>query len=291
MKTATSETGVLHATQQASERRFEFGRNWSRFLELLSEERIATAAGSLKRMLEVETLEGQSFLDIGSGSGLFSLAARRLGARVHSFDCDPHSVECTAEVKRRYFRADPQWTVDNASALDENYMRSLGAYDIVYSWGVLHHTGDMWRALDLASIPVVAGGRLFIAIYNDLGSRTARWKRIKRTYNALPGLLTSPFTLVVIAPSELKSALRSALSLRFGDYVNSWRRPSPQRGMSRWRDAVDWVGGFPYEVAKPEEIFDYYRSRGFSLLRIKCGGVGIGCNEFVFVKDGGPLAR
>ncbi len=51
----------------------------------------------------METLAGNSFLDVGSGSGLFSLAAMRLGAdRVHSFDYDPQSVGCTKELKRRF---------------------------------------------------------------------------------------------------------------------------------------------------------------------------------------------
>src|ERR687892_737234 len=105
--------------------RFEFGRNWALFLNLLDDSRIQHAQASLKEMLEVDTLEGRSFLDIGSGSGLFSLVARRLGARVHSFDYDPHSVGCTSELRRRFFPGDPHWTVEGASALDEKYLQSL----------------------------------------------------------------------------------------------------------------------------------------------------------------------
>src|SRR5437667_10895072 len=121
--------------------RFEFGKNWSRFLALLDDVRIVRAEESLKQMLEVDNFEGQSFLDIGSGSGLFSLAARRLGARVHSLDYDPQSVVCTAELKQRYYPGDLEWVVEQGSALDADYLRSLGEFDIVYSWGVLHHTG------------------------------------------------------------------------------------------------------------------------------------------------------
>src|SRR5882724_7526030 len=116
----------LHAAQVAAGERFEFGKNWSRFLALLDETRINTAEASLKQMLEVDSLEGKSFVDIGSGSGLFSLAARRLGARVHSLDFDPNSVACTSELRRRYFSGDSNWTIDEASVLDENYMSSLG---------------------------------------------------------------------------------------------------------------------------------------------------------------------
>jgi SAM-dependent methyltransferase len=236
-------------------------------------------------MLETEDLTGKSFLDIGSGSGLFSLAARRLGARVHSFDFDPHSVACTTELRRRYFPDDESWTIAEESALHREYLTSLGTFDVVYSWGVLHHTGQMWQALDNAGLPVKRGGKLFIAIYNDTGSQSARWKWIKRKYNELPKPLRTPFAALVIAPEEGKSLLRSLLSLRPQDYWRSWTNCDQSRGMNRWRDIIDWVGGHPYEVARPEEIFDFYRTRGFTLARLKCGGVGLGCNEFVFVKD------
>jgi len=275
---------AAHAAEVSRGERFEFGKNWSRFLALLDDERIANAENSLKAMLGLEDLRGKSFLDIGSGSGLFSLAARRLGARVHSFDYDPHCVACTMELKRRYANGDADWRIEEGSALDSDYVRSLGSFDIVYSWGVLHHTGQMWQALDNARLPVAADGLLFVAIYNDTGSQTARWKRIKRTYNNLPRLLRLPFTFIVISPLEMKSLIYHLLTGRMRQYARSWTRSSTERGMSRWRDIVDWVGGYPYEAAAPEEIFDFYRARGFELVKLKAGGVGLGCNEFVFKK-------
>ena len=273
-----------HAIEIAHGERFEFGKNWSRFLNVLDEQRIARAEESLKQMLEVDDLEGKSFLDIGSGSGLFSLAARRLGARVHSFDYDPHSVACTKELRRRYFNNDSAWRIEEGSALDAGYLKSLGAFDVVYSWGVLHHTGDMWRALDNAQLAVKAGGKLFIAIYNDQGSKSARWKWAKKTYNDLPPFLKTPFAIAAMAPEETKAILRSLLSLRPRDYLRSWTSYDQNRGMSRWRDIIDWVGGYPFEVAKPDEIFNFYRARGFQLTRMTCTRGG-GCNEFVFTKS------
>lgn len=276
---------MSHASEIALGERFEFGENWSCFLDVLDDDRIRQAEDSLRKMLDTESLAGQSFLDIGSGSGLFSLVARRLGASVHSVDFDPQSVACTRELRRRYFPDDDSWKVEEGSALDADYLKSLGLFDVVYSWGVLHHTGDMWRALENAQLPVKHGGKLFIAIYNDTGTQAQRWKWIKKTYNRLPRLLRQPFAALMIAPDEIKPALRAVVTLKPQEYVQRWTRYDRNRGMSRWRDIIDWVGGYPYEVATPDEIFDFYYARGFSLTKLKCGGVGLGCNEFVFVRD------
>ena len=278
----------LHASEVAAGERFEFGKNWSRFIELLDDARINSAEVSLQEWLEVKSLEGKSFIDIGSGSGLFSLAARRLGARVHSFDFDPSSVACTTELKRRYFSGDSQWTVQEGSALDPNYLAGLGKFDVVYSWGVLHHTGSLWAALENAQKLVAPGGKLFISLYNDTGSQSSRWKWIKKTYCGLPGFLKVPFAVLVTAPAEIKSFLRSVATLQVGDYVRSWTRYDERRGMSRWRDVIDWVGGYPYEVSTPDETFEFFKSRGFQLTKLNCGKVGLGCNQFVFEKTSEP---
>lgn len=266
---------VIHRTE---DRRFEFGENWSRFLEVISDTRIQKAEESLKQMLKVSTLRDRTFLDIGSGSGLFSLAARRLGARVHSFDYDKRSVACTLNLKRQYCRDDKGWTIEEGSVLDEEYMRSLGQFDIVYSWGVLHHTGAMWQALENAHGAVAPHGRLFVAIYGDQGRSTVYWKHIKQLYVRLPKglklLILWPAFLRLWGPTTIRDFL-------YGKPFQTWRSHVQYRGMSPWRDVVDWVGGYPFEVAKPEEVFEFYRDRGFRLVTLKtCGGLG--CNEFVF---------
>jgi 2-polyprenyl-3-methyl-5-hydroxy-6-metoxy-1,4-benzoquinol methylase len=170
-----------HAQEIKSHERFDFGNNWRVFIETIHEGQIATAEKSLQKMLQTDSLQGKSFVDVGSGSGLFSLAARRLGATVHSFDFDPNSVACTAMLRQQYFRGDAAWTIDEASALDSQYVDSIGRFDVVYSWGVLHHTGQMWKALEHVQRLVAPQGRLFIAIYNDQGSRSRRWLIIKPT--------------------------------------------------------------------------------------------------------------
>lgn len=273
-----------HGREVASGERFEFGKNWSAFLSVLDDGRIDTAVNSLKAMLEVETLEGKTFLDIGSGSGLFSLAARKLGAKVHSFDFDSNSFACTQELRKRYFANDPDWRIEQGSALDPEYVASLGKFDIVYSWGVLHHTGEMWKALENAVTPTKQGGKLFVAIYNDTGNQAKRWHWIKKTYCRLPGFLKTPFAILTILPDETKRFAGSLLRLKPAEYIRSWTHYKGSRGMNHWYDIIDWVGGFPYEVASVDEIFEFYKARGFNLTKVKSGGVGLGCNEFVFEK-------
>lgn len=144
--------------------RFAFGKNWSRFIELLNEERILEAEKSLQEKLGITRLDGKTFLDIGSGSGLFSLAAYRLGATVFSFDYDQDSVSCTQYLKQRYAQNDSRWTVEQGSVLDADFLKKFGKVDIVYSWGVLHHTGNMYQAFANVADLVNDNGRLFISI-------------------------------------------------------------------------------------------------------------------------------
>jgi 2-polyprenyl-6-hydroxyphenyl methylase/3-demethylubiquinone-9 3-methyltransferase len=265
--------------------RFQFGKNWARFLEHLDDERIAEAERSLSDMLGNGALAGRSFLDAGSGSGLFSLAAARLGAtRVHSFDYDPDSVACTAELKRRFFATAPHWTVARGSVLDRDYLRSQGTFDIVYSWGVLHHTGDMWSALANVAESVADAGRLFIALYNDQGRASRRWLRIKRFFNASPAPVRLATVLAVGAYWELRGAVGRASRLENPLPFATWRRKKRDRGMSPWHDLVDWVGGYPFEVAKPDDVLAFCRERGFVLTRLVTCGPGHGNNQFVFAR-------
>lgn len=260
-------------------KRFAFGRNWARYQSLLTEERILAAEESLRKLLLLRSLEGKSFLDIGSGSGLFSLAARRLGATVYSFDFDKDSVACTLALREKYFPGDDGWQIDQGSILESDYIESLPKMDIVYSWGVLHHTGDMWTALDLAAKPLRQDGLLAIAIYNDQGIKSTIWKKIKAFYcsgsfgKRVCQLVFLPlffFARILIDLSELKNPLKS-----FREYDKDGR------GMAILTDWLDWLGGYPFEVASPEEIVDFYRDSGFALIKLRTVGGKHGCNEYL----------
>jgi 2-polyprenyl-6-hydroxyphenyl methylase/3-demethylubiquinone-9 3-methyltransferase len=260
--------------------RFAFGSNWRAFIDLVDEARIEAASDSLARPLRTADLSDRTFLDAGCGSGLFSLGAHRLGARVRSFDFDPESVMATDELRRR-FAPGSDWTVEEGSILDKRFVEKLGQFDVVYSWGVLHHTGDLWGALDTVCDLVAPGGLLYISIYNDQGFESRMWTRVKRRYNR-----SGPLTRrLLVAGSFTYLARRRPVAklvqLTRRDPDGPARAPRA-RGMSAKHDLVDWVGGYPFEVAKPEEVFAFFRGRGYELRHLKTCGGGLGCNEYVF---------
>ena len=253
-----------HTEQLAKGNCFAFGANWERLVKLLISVRVSAASESLSSLLSQQTLHGLRFLDMGSGSGLFSLAAAQLGARVVSVDYDPLCVECTGTLRKQFGFREAEWTVLNGSALDTQFLAQLGSFDVVYSWGVLHHTGSMWQALENVAGLVADRGSLAISIYNDQGPASRRWKAVKRTYVSRPSL--RPFLAsYALAVCWGKTFVRDSLRL---DPLATWRQDHAERGMSAWHDLIDWVGGHPFEVAKPEEIFDFYQARGFRLERL-----------------------
>jgi 2-polyprenyl-6-hydroxyphenyl methylase/3-demethylubiquinone-9 3-methyltransferase len=261
--------------------RFAFGANWLRFLSVVDESRLVEAEKSLVAMVgDPKEIAGRRFLDIGSGSGLFSLAAARLGAsRIHSFDYDAQSVACTQEVKRRFSPPAAQWKAERGDVLDRDYVAGLGRWDVVYSWGVLHHTGRMWEAIGNAADLVDNDGLLFIAIYNDQGPTTRFWTRVKRLYNS-GAIGRAAVTSFFVSYWALRGLLADVV--RFRNPLRRYREYRSSRGMSLFHDWIDWLGGFPFEAAKPEAVFRFLQDRGFALRNlITCGG-GLGCNEFLF---------
>jgi len=246
----------------------------------VDEDRILAAQASLLGMLGVDDLSGRSFLDAGSGSGLFSLAAVRAGARVTAFDYDPDSVIATQALLERWAPADSVWRVLNGSVLDRDFVHSLGPHDIVYSWGVLHHTGAMWQACEVVTEVVPEDGTLFIALYNDAGAKSIIWTRRKARYVRLPAGLRTVYAWGLIVAGESLMLGRDLGAGRPDRWLRRWTHDHPARGMSRYRDWIDWIGGFPYEYASVSETLSRLGAAGFTARRVIDNG-GTGCNEFV----------
>ena len=267
----------------ATGQRFEFGKNWKAFVSKLDDKRIFISQSSLERMLETSSFSGKSFLDVGSGSGLSSLAAKNLGAKVTSFDFDVSSVWCTSELKKQFYMDDEFWTITQGSVLDRDFLDELGQFDIVYSWGVLHHTGKMWFAIDNCIDLVNDGGQFFIAIYNDQGIKSHFWWVVKWLYNKLPKILKKPFAFSAGFFVQFLMLVKYTLKLKPMVILGPIFDYKQSRGMSFLSDMVDWYGGFPYEFATYDYLVEYIQSKGFELQKGKEVS-SLGCHELVFKK-------
>lgn len=276
----------------ATRTRFRFGRNWRSYAEGIDEADVEKALASIVELTGPLDEKWQTFLDIGCGSGLFSAAATHLGLEVRAFDYDFESVETTRSTLERLAETGVSWHVDRGDILDPEYVARLDSSDIVYAWGVLHHTGDLWKAMKNAAGLVGDGGILIVAIYNDQGRTSQRWKIIKRTYVRYPSL--RPFLL---GWSFIRLWGRSFLrdTVRRRDPFYSWRQYSgDSRAMSAWHDLVDWVGGYPYEVATPDEVERALNKLGLTVEKSLLIGNGSGNNQFVArraVKRTTPIAN
>lgn len=278
---------IVGGNETSTQPRFGFGDNWTKFASKIDGSRIDRAEQALLTPLARNSLEGLQFLDVGSGSGLSSLAAARLGATVRAFDYDKDSVSCTTAVLSQHLPSDvlARTQVSQGDVLDKPFLEGLGTFDIVYSWGVLHHTGSMWTAIENVLPNVKPGGHLFLALYNDQGRISQFWRTIKRTYNALPPALHGPFTVTVMLPLTLRGLVWRTLVGDAGNALKELKGYQSNRGMSLFRDWVDWVGGYPFEVARPGDVVNRITKAGFKLKFLKTVGGALGCNEFVFVRD------
>jgi len=253
---------------------FDFGKNWKAYSRrALDEEALSDAVASIRDLLEIVDLDGKTFLDIGFGSGLFAIAAKRLGAaEVVAIDVNPLCIEVARKNTALLMKGEGYPEFIEMSVLDGGGLEGLNKFDIVYAWGSLHHTGDMKTAVRNAAGRVAGNGIFAVAIYNRHFT-SPLWRIIKKNYNIVPGIVKvlmiyAFFGVIFIA--KLAATGRNPLKKK--------------RGMNFYYDVIDWLGGYPYEYASPEQINDMMSDMGFELKKCVHADVPTGCNEFVFIK-------
>ena len=278
-----------------NEGRFQFGENWKDFvMRKFSLDRLESAKAKLLSSLRIDSLKGLSFLDIGCGSGLHSLAAIKAGARrVVSFDYDLRSVE-TSEFLRKLYSPDSDWTIIQGSVLDRDFVSSLGFFDVVYSWGVLHHTGNVWKALRNAARAIDANGVLFIALYShtvyengqlDGAPSPEQWINMKRRYNDAGGLQKKFMEYKHVWNTFLRPQYMNPLQLyrNYRKFKELEKDYLQSRGMELWTDVRDWLGGWPMEFVNEIELQKFAGTR-LGLQIVEMYG-GEGNTEFILVPE------
>jgi len=283
---ATQENSGSMATTQSRQREkitFSFGENWLDFVDShLNPEREKIATASLSEFLGRKDLNGLTFLDIGCGSGLFSLGAHRLGARrIVSVDVDPHSVSSTSRL-REAAGSPGSWTVLHGSILDGAFISRIEPADVVYAWGSLHHTGDMWSAIRNASTLVAPGGLFFLAIYNKVEGRGSSeyWLKMKKLYNRSSKPVKRLMEVAYVARHHVLPSI-----IRLQNPFTVRRTYQQTRGMNFWIDVRDWLGGYPYEFANADELFAFgSKELGLSLVNLHTVN-HLGLNELLFKKS------
>ena len=263
------------------ESHFAFGENWAHYARGVDARRIDEAVAGLRRLLGDHDLAGKRFLDIGCGSGIHSVAASCLGAsEIVATDLDPESVATTRALLERFAR-NSRWRVERISAFDLG-PEALGTFSVVYSWGVLHHTGNMDLAIRKATAMVGEGGRLLLALY-DRTRMCPFWRVEKRWYSraSKPAQALARALYVALFAMRLWAGGRS-----FREHVD--RYPDTHRGMDFHHDVHDWLGGYPYESISGEGVEQLMQqSRMARVRRFLQNGRGIGlfgsgCNEYVY---------
>ena len=260
------------------ELRFRFGANWQQFVQRVGAREINEMRNSIRAVLPEVDGQCLRILDVGCGSGLASAAFVSMGSTVESFDVDGESVDCSRSLREKLDIPASRWSIWQGSILSDRLVSDLERFDVVYAWGVLHHTGNLWRACENAARLVRDDGYLMVAIYNDQKGISTYWTKVKYIYNKYS--FSRPFLVALHAPY-----------LIFARKILRWLvgKPQIERGMSYWHDMLDWLGGYPFEVAAPQRVVSFFESRSFVIVRQALCGTRHGCNEFVFRKLSKPL--
>lgn len=258
---------------------FDFGNNWADFsANALDDESVQRARQEFSALLErAGGVRGKSFIDIGFGQGLSLLSAAAEGARVVGVDINPKCGEVLRRNRVHFPGVVDDVPVVIGSILEDRTLERVreiapdhGRFDIVHSWGVLHHTGDMELAVRNAAGMVKPGGHFVVALYNRHWS-SLPWLAIKYVYCKAPRVIQQLLVALLYPVIYVAKLLVTRADPR-----------KQQRGMDFFYNVVDWVGGYPYEFASREEVLALVQPLGFQPVAFVPAEVPTGCNEFVF---------
>lgn len=266
-------------------KRFRFGNNWKDFVDNnLNEESVKHAISCTKNILDESKidLKDKTVIDIGCGSGLFSLVALELGAKfVTSFDFDPDSVICTKNLLRSRNFDEKNYKCIEGNILDVDFINNLGKYDLVYSWGVLHHTGELYQALKNATLLVENDGLIFISLYQKT-IFDPLWKVEKKFFSSSSKNIQLVICKIWIILLKILYTLKGK---SFKKIVSNYFM---KRGMNFYNDLYDWLGGYPYEGIDTKDCVKFFSKLGFINIllkkRSKYYAISSGCNEYIFSK-------
>lgn len=268
---------------KAIESHFKFGENWSSYSDLINEDRIRSSVEGLQKLLGDNGVLEKRFLDIGCGSGLHSFAALLLGAKeIVATDLDSDSVKTTEKVLAKHGAGKP-YRVMRISVFDLPDQLKPD-FDVVYSWGVLHHTGAMVEAISRAAAMVVPNGLFVFALYRKT-PYCGLWRAEKKWYSKASLRQQEIARTIYILFFRLGLCLTGR---SFKRYVAEYKK---MRGMEFLHDVHDWLGGYPYESISPPEVDRLLREHGFALVRRftrpgLTAVLGSGCDEYVYQKTG-----
>lgn len=241
--------------------------------------RISESKKKICQFLGKDNCEQKIALDLGAGSGICSLAMLQSGIeQVISVDLDLTCIELIKKLRDKSGFDENRWKILPGSLIDDEFMSTLPQGNLVYSWGVLHHTGDMWKAFDLACNKIAPGGFAYFAIYNETGRRfsgSRLWRRIKFIYNRSPFIVRFGMEILYAA-----RAIAGDIITGHNPYIFI-KNYHKKRGMRWWVDIRDWLGGYPYEFAKVDAVFNRGKNHGLILENLRTPG-GLACNEFLF---------
>ena len=264
---------------------FKFGKNWKEYLEKTNDQNILYASRDLETILGTNNIKNKSFLDIGCGSGIHSLSALTLGAKyVESFDLDPINIKNTQNFIEKWWE-EKNYDIYQNNILDNNVQNKK--FDIIYSWGVLHHTGNLELAIKNSLKYCKSGSILFLALYEKT-YYCEIWKKIKKFYNS-----SNKFTKFSILYSYIIFKIIVLILLFKNPYkhIRDYQNNEQNRGMLFFNDQVDWVGGYPYESITKKELetivgedfsLRFYNKSKTGILRSLLGN---GCSIYTFEKQ------